>query len=193
MTQISKTHFREKIMEHPVLFFTALFSLITGLVCGISICFSLYRGAVFTKTALLIEYGVNYNVFAGLARAFAIYTLFYLLVSLVSINGLFMPVSLITFLFYGFLSGLTLASLIYEFNLWGILYSVLLFVPNIMVATAMLLCFMRLKKAEKYKKLTAKSNKNEKVTSFGREIMLLFIAIGTEGLVIPLTLRLLLY
>ncbi len=200
-TELKRTHFLDKIKEHPVLFLTALFIFILGTASGYSSCSISYRGAVLTKTALLMEYGVNYDVFAGLIRTVMAYTLFYALISLVCIHRLFCPIAFLTLLFYGFLTGFTAFSFFYEFEWWGILYQAFFIVPNIMAATAMLLCLLRgwgtqKNTAQKIKfkgNLIESGEKKSSATSFGREIMLLFLAIGIEGVVIPLTLRILLY
>lgn len=198
---LKRTRFSDKIKEHPVLFFIAVSVFVLFAATGYSTCAISYKNAVLTKTVLLMEYGTSYNVFAGIIRAVCVYALFYVLISLVGVHRLFLLSAVVSFAIYGFVTGFTASAFFYEFEWWGVLYGAIFIAPNIMAATAMMLCLLRCfhaqKRISKNTKIKAKlletDEKNGGETTFGRELMLLFFAIGIEGVVIPLTLRILLY
>lgn len=200
-TNLKRTHLSDKIKKHPVVFLTAVFGIILGTAAGCSLCGTVYQHTVLTKAALMLEYGADYNVFSGILRAAAVYLLFYSLVSLVKIHRLLFPLPLLAFVLYGFISGFSAAAFFFEFEWWGIIYAVIVSAPDIMAATAMILCLQRSWETEKNTtekiknkgKLIDLNKKKSENTSFWREIMLLFLSIGIEGVVIPLTLRILLY
>ncbi|MBQ9832534.1 MAG: hypothetical protein IJO48_02260 [Clostridia bacterium] len=192
--QSGRTHFSDKVKEHPVLFITALAIFILGIAAGFSSCGISYRGAVLIKTALLMENGANYNLFGGTLRSLAVNFLLYVLSTAVCVHKSLFPISLASILFCGFLAGFTAGSFLYEFDVGGILGAFLFIIPNLMTTTAMFFGFIRgcldVKSKEKLPAvMTADTIKN----GGGSEIMLLLIGIGLEGVVIPLALRILLY